>query len=62
MVVKKLETAFRKALEDEAVIETLKRYEMFPKFMDSAAYTRFVADYMVSERENLTKIGFIKPQ
>ena len=47
-----VQDAFRKAMEDTLCIETREKYEMFPKFMDSAAYTKFVADYMVAERED----------
>jgi tripartite-type tricarboxylate transporter receptor subunit TctC len=61
-VVKKLEDAFRKAMEDKTVLETMEKYEMFPKFMDSATYTKFVAGYMVSERDDLTRIGLVKPK
>ena len=61
-VVRKLEDAFRKAMEDKAVLETMEKYEMFPKFMDSTTYARFVADYMVSERQDLTRIGLVKPR
>jgi hypothetical protein len=39
---------------------TRKKYEIFPKFMDCATYTKFAAEYMVSEREDLTRIGDIK--
>jgi tripartite-type tricarboxylate transporter receptor subunit TctC len=59
-VVKKLEDAFRKAMDDKTVQDTMEKYEMFPKFMDSATYTKWVAGYMVSEREDLTRIGYIK--
>jgi tripartite-type tricarboxylate transporter receptor subunit TctC len=61
-VVKKIQDAFRKAMDDPAVLETMEKYEMFPKFMDSAAYTKFAADYMVSEREDLARIGYLKPK
>jgi tripartite-type tricarboxylate transporter receptor subunit TctC len=61
-VVKKLADAFGKAMEDKTVQETMEKYEMFPKFMDSATYAKFVAGYMVSEREDLTRIGAIKPK
>ena len=48
--------------KDRTVLETMEKYEMFPKFMDSATYTRFVAGYMVSERDDLTRIGLVKPK
>jgi hypothetical protein len=33
---------------------------MIANWMDSATYTKFVADYMVAERESLTKLGLAK--
>ena len=61
-VVRKIQDAFSKAMGDPAVVATMEKYEMFPKFMDSAAYTKFAADYMVSEREDLARIGYLKPK
>jgi tripartite-type tricarboxylate transporter receptor subunit TctC len=59
-VVIKLQDAFKKALDDKLVRETLEKYDMIPNYMDAATYTKFVADYMKSERESLTKLGLAK--
>ena len=59
-VVQKLQDAFRKALDEKSVKDAYEKYEMVENYMDSATYTRFVADYMKSERENLTKLGLAK--
>lgn len=59
-VVKILEDAFRKALDDKDVLATMEKYDMVPKFIGSTEYTKWVADYMVSEREDLTRIGVVK--
>lgn len=59
-VVQRLQDAFRKALDEKSVKDTLEKYEMVENYMDSASYTKFVADYMTSERENLTKLGLAK--
>ena len=59
-VVEKLQNAFRKALDDKTVIDTMDRYEMIRNYLTSAEYTKYVADYMVSERENLSKLGLLK--
>lgn len=40
--------------------DAYEKYEMVENYMDSATYTKFVADYMKSERENLTKLGLAK--
>ena len=39
----------------------MDRYEMLRgSYMDSATYTKFVADYMVSEKVNLGQLGLLK--
>ena len=43
------------------MIALMDRYEMLRgSFLTSAEYTKFVADYMVSEKANLTQLGLIK--
>jgi tripartite-type tricarboxylate transporter receptor subunit TctC len=60
-IVEKLQNAYKKALDDPAVIALLDRYEMLRgSYMSSADYTKFVADYMVSEKENLAQLGLLK--
>ena len=59
-IVAKLQEAFKKATEDKVFLETLEKYDMVPNYMDAATYTKFVADYMVQERESLTKLGLAK--
>src|SRR5262245_19917496 len=41
-IVAKLHDAFKKAVEDPAVIATMAKYDMVPRYMDSATYRRFV--------------------
>ena len=60
-VVEKIQNAYKKALDDPSVIALMDRYEMLRgSYMPSADYTRFVADYMVSEKENLAQLGLLK--
>lgn len=59
-VVERLQNAFRKALDDKTVVETMDRYEMIRNYLTSAEYTKYVADYMVSERDNLSRLGLLK--
>lgn len=60
-IVEKLKNAYRKSLDDKQVLELMNRYEMLrDSYMPSAAYTKFVADYMVSERANLEQLGLLK--
>ena len=60
-IVAKIQNAYKKALDDPAVITLMDRYEMLRgSYMDSPTYTKFVADYMVSEKENLTQLGLLK--
>ena len=59
-VVTILQDAFRKAMDDKNFKDALDKYDMIANWMDSATYTKFVADYMVSERDSLTKLGLAK--
>jgi tripartite-type tricarboxylate transporter receptor subunit TctC len=60
-IVEKLQNAYKKALDDPAVITLMDRYEMLRgSYLNSADYTKFVAGYMVSEKENLGQLGLLK--
>jgi tripartite-type tricarboxylate transporter receptor subunit TctC len=59
-VVAKIHDAFRKALEDPHVLAAFDKFEMVPNYMNSADYTKFVQDFMVSEKKALTDIGLAK--
>lgn len=59
-VVARLHDAFKKALDDPAVLELLDKYEMVPNYKNSADYTKFVSDFIASEREALTQIGIAR--
>ena len=59
-VVQKLHDAFKKAIEDPAVIEALARYDMVPSYLDTAGYRKLVGEIIESEKAALEKIGLAK--
>jgi tripartite-type tricarboxylate transporter receptor subunit TctC len=59
-VVQKIHDAFKKALEDPAALAALDKFAMVPNYLNSADYTRFLQDFMVSEKKALTEIGLAK--
>jgi tripartite-type tricarboxylate transporter receptor subunit TctC len=59
-VVAKIHDAFKKALDDPSVLSAFEKFEMVPNYLGSADYTRFVEDFMVSERKALTDIGLAR--
>ncbi len=59
-IVQKIHDAFKKALDDPAVLAALDRFAMVPNYMNSADYTRFVQDFMVSEKQVFTQLGLAK--
>jgi tripartite-type tricarboxylate transporter receptor subunit TctC len=60
-IVEKLQNAYKKALDDPQVIALMDRYEMLRgSYLNSADYTKFVAEYMVTEKENLAQLGLLK--
>lgn len=59
-VVQKLHDAFKKAIEDPAVIEVLDRFEMVPNYKNSADYRLAVDEQIKLERGLLERIGLLK--
>ncbi len=55
-----LHDAFKKALEEKSVIDTLARYDMTPRYMNTADYNKFVRDIIAQEKAALEKIGLAK--
>ena len=58
--VQKLHDAFKLALEDPAVIEMLRKYDMFPRYLNTADYTKSVGDVIAQEKAALEMIGLLK--
>ena len=61
-VVQKLHDAFKKAIEDPAVIATLAKYDMVPRYMNTADYRKFVQEIIDNEKAALEKIGLAKKE
>ncbi len=59
-VIKTLHDAFKKAVDDPAVIATLDKYDMVPRYLNTADYQAFVPKLMDEERAALGKIGLLK--
>lgn len=59
-VVAKLHDAFRKSLDDPAVIAAINRYDMTINYLNSADYTKFVKQVTAEEKATLETIGLGK--
>jgi tripartite-type tricarboxylate transporter receptor subunit TctC len=59
-VVKTLHDAFRKTLDDPAVIATLEKYDQPVIHMDSATYTRWARETYVAEKATMERLGLAK--
>jgi tripartite-type tricarboxylate transporter receptor subunit TctC len=59
-VVAKIHDAFKKALEDPAVIETLERFEMIPSYKNSEDYRVAVLEQIKMEKALLQRIGMAR--
>jgi tripartite-type tricarboxylate transporter receptor subunit TctC len=59
-IVKKLDAAFKAALEDPAVIDVLQKYDMFPRYLDTAAYIEATKGLVEQETKALTELGMAK--
>ena len=60
-VVKRLHDAFKQAMEQESYITALKRYDMVPMYMSSAAYLKFAQETFAREKALVEKLGLAKP-
>ena len=59
-VVTKLHDAFKQAIEDPAVIDTLARYDMVVNYKGTEEYRKFVTDTIESERKAIGALGLAK--
>ena len=59
-IVAKLHDAFKKAIEDPAVIATLAKYDMVPNYKNTEDYKKFVAELTESERKVIDTLGLAK--
>lgn len=58
--VAKLHDAFKKAVEDPAVIATLAKYDMVPNYKSTDDYRKFVTEITNSERKVIDTLGMAK--
>jgi len=61
-IVAILHDAFKKALEEPAVIATLERYDMVPRYLSTDDYNKAVKDVIAQETAALSKIGLLKKE
>ena len=59
-VVTKLHDAFKKAIEDPAVIATLAKYDMVPNYKNTEDYKKFVTELTASEQKVIDSLGLAK--
>jgi tripartite-type tricarboxylate transporter receptor subunit TctC len=59
-VVAKLHDAFKKAIEDPAVIATLAKYDMVPNYKSTEDYRKFVTEVTESERKVIDTLGLAR--
>ncbi len=59
-IVKKLDAAFKAAVEEPEVIEVLKRYDMFPRYLGPDEYLASIKEQVEQETKALTDLGMAK--
>ena len=59
-IVAKLHDAFKKAVEDPAVVATLAKYDMMPNYKNTEDYKKFVVEVTESERKVIETLGLAK--
>ena len=61
-IVKKLHDAFKTAMDDPKAQEIQKKYDFPTRYMDSAAYTKFVAEQVAEQKVTLEKLGLARKE
>ena len=56
-VVRTLHDAFRKTLDDPAVLATFEKYDQSVIYMNTEAYTRFARDSFATEKATIERLG-----
>lgn len=56
-LTRRLHDAFRKTLDDPAVLATFDKYDQSVIYMNTADYTRFIADQYVKEKAVIDRLG-----
>lgn len=56
-LTKRLHDAFRKTLEDPAVLAAFEKYDQSVIYMNTADYTKFIADQYVKEKVIIERLG-----
>ena len=56
-LTKRLHDAFKKTLEDPAVLATFEKYDQSVIYMNTADYTKFIADQFVKEKGVIERLG-----
>ncbi len=59
-VATKLHDAFKKTIEDPAVLATFEKYDQSVIYMNSADYTKFLAELYVKEKALIERLGLSK--
>jgi len=59
-VVAKLHDAFKKAIEEPALLETLAKYDMVANYKSTEDYRKFVTELIESERKVVDSLGLSK--
>ena len=59
-IVAKLDAAFKKAVEDPAVVDVMRKYDMLPRYLPTADYRKEIEATAKQEAAALTAIGLAK--
>jgi tripartite-type tricarboxylate transporter receptor subunit TctC len=56
-LVRKLHDAFKKTLEDPAVLATFDKYDQTVIYMGTEEYTKFIRDTYAKEKATIERLG-----
>lgn len=57
VAVQKLDEAFRAAMQDKAVLDTLDKFDMAPRYLTTADYIKFVNETIIEQKALIERLG-----
>ena len=61
-IMQKLHDAFKAAMDDPSIVEAMRKYDMFPRYMNAADYRKFVDEVIAQEKAAIEALGLARKE
>ena len=61
-IVARLHDAFKKAMEEQSVVDVMDRHQMVPNYKNTADYAKYIGEQVKFESDLLKRLGLAKTE